>query len=658
MFIFSYTAAILSIIFFVFALVILLKVKNSYQAIFLALYMLAVALWIGANAAADVSSTDSSLIFWTGMGSVGGSFFISFYLCFVDNFIHEHFPKKLNILLYLLPGVILSLFSFSHYSIVATFFPPNLPAQIIPGILFYFYLVFLFGGLLYGGIRLAIAYRNALSQKKKQILYMELGFISIFCGAAIFSLILPLFGELRFFTAGPQFAAFTIFFTAYAIFRHKLLDLRIIIQRGLIYTVLFAIIVLFYLTILFIAQSIFVGGSRTIYVFTAIITCVVGIFSVPKLDNWLRRVTDRVFFKDRYDSAEVLHSLSETLNRNLDLSDLVLKTTSILKNSLKIKEIYINLLPHEQEKARQELEILEEKYNLPLTLRLEREGRLIGAMFLGSKLSGDSYIDDDIGLLRTFTHQMTLALEKSGLYEQVKDYSKNLEKKIAERTVELKNLQEKQSQELFDIAHELQTPLTVLKSELSVLITNCPEKEKIEHLEKNIDRISGFINSLLKLARLDFADELKVEKINFSLFLLDLAEEFNIIAQGNSVIFEHNIEENIFINGDRNKLGELASNLVSNAIKYIANERKVTINLRKIDGWAELEVIDTGMGISSDDLPYLFDRFYRSSKALSGGTGLGLAICKKIVMMHNGEIKIKSQAGFGTTVEVLVPINE
>ncbi|MEK9183591.1 MAG: histidine kinase N-terminal 7TM domain-containing protein, partial [Patescibacteria group bacterium] len=302
MFIFSYTAAILSIIFFVFALVILLKVKNSYQAIFLALYMLAVALWIGANAAADVSSTDSSLIFWTGMGSVGGSFFISFYLCFVDNFIHEHFPKKLNILLYLLPGVILSLFSFSHYSIVATFFPPNLPAQIIPGILFYFYLVFLFGGLLYGGIRLAIAYRNALSQKKKQILYMELGFISIFCGAAIFSLILPLFGELRFFTAGPQFAAFTIFFTAYAIFRHKLLDLRIIIQRGLIYTVLFAIIVLFYLTILFIAQSIFVGGSRTIYVFTAIITCVVGIFSVPKLDNWLRRVTDRVFFKDRYDS--------------------------------------------------------------------------------------------------------------------------------------------------------------------------------------------------------------------------------------------------------------------------------------------------------------------------------------------------------------------
>jgi signal transduction histidine kinase len=664
MFLFSYTAAVLSVVLLVFSLVILFKIKGGNLGIFLALYMLAVAIWIGANAGADVSYTNQPLIFWSGLAVVGASFFISFYLCFVESFIYERPPKKFNIFLYILPSILLSLFGFSHYSVVETFFPLNSPAQIIPGSLYYFYLLFLFGGLFYGNIRLALSYSHASAQKKKQILYIELGSIAIFFGDAIFSVILPLQGELRFFTAGPQFTIFTIMLTAYAIFRHKLLDIKVAIQRGLIFSTLLICIISFYLSVLFTAQSTLFGSSHIAYLVSAILTCIVGIFSVSRIDALLRRLTDKIFFKDKYDSAKVLQDLSETLSTSLALDELVRKTTMILEKKLKIKFVYIDFFASDLPDPVRELKILENRYNSDLMLPLEKNGHIVGTMFFGPKLSGDEYTDEDINLFKTLAHQMALAFERSELYEQVKDYSKNLENKIEERTMELKHLQEKQSQELFDIAHELQTPLTIIKGEIhnlaknTSLVTGRSQKEKTEHLEKNIDKVSNFINSLLKLARMDFINSLAMTRLNLSDLLLDLAEEFAIIAQESKVIFYYRIESGIFVNGDKNKLTELITNLVSNAMKYIANAREVSINLEKTVSMAQLTITDTGVGIPAEDLPHLFERFYRGQKEQGSGTGLGLAICKKIISLHNGEIKIKSQAGKGTTMEVLLPLIE
>ena len=661
MFLFSYSAIVLSVVLVVSALLILLKKRRGNLAVFLALYMVAVALWIGANAAADTSHTHHMLIFWSGMAVIGASFFISFYLCFVDSFINDRLPKKINIFLYLLPGIVLSLFGFSRYSIVDTFFPINAPAQIIPGILYYFYLAFLFGGLLYGNIRLALSYKKSSLQKKKQILYLELGSLAIFLGDAIFSVILPLEGELRFFTAGPQFALITIILTAYAIFRHKLLDVKVVIQRGLIFSILLVCIVSFYLSVLLAVQTILFGTSQAAYLVSAMITCVVGIFSVPKIDRLLRRLTDRIFFKDKYDSAKVLKDLSETLSTSLALDELVQKTTVILEKKLKLKFVRIDFFSTDVDIA-VAVKDLEVKYGPDLILPLEKNDKMVGAMFFGPKLSGDDYVDEDINLFKTLAHQMILALERSELYDQVKDYSKNLEKKIEERTAQLKDLQEKQSQELFDIAHELQTPLTIMKGEISNLAKSAPlaigypSAEKIEHLEKNVDRVSNFINSLLKLARMDFINSHVMVLLNFSHLLLDLAEEFSVIAEESRVKFSHQIDRGIFVCGDKNKLTELVTNLVSNAVKYIANTHEVRVHLEKVNDVARLIVKDTGVGIPAEDLPHLFGRFYRGNQEKGRGTGLGLAICKKIVTLHNGEIKIKSEVGVGTSVEVLIPL--
>lgn len=658
MFFFSYTAAIIGAICLVMAAVILTK-KRDRLSWYLIISTAGVGLWNISNAFADLSWNEFTAHLWCGFALVGSMFFIVFYVIFLEQFSTQRpFKNRLIALFILLPAIFFSSISFSSIYITDIIFVGTTPAITIPGKINYLILVYSLAIIFYGLWRLRNCYKFLPPIKRKQILYIKAGFLVSLGAGIVFTIILPFLGNFMLFSLAAQFTIISIFLTVYTIYKHNFLDIKVIIQRSLIYTVLVAIIVSFYLAVLFIAQSIFFGSGQAIYLVSAIITCVVGIFSVSKIDDLLRRLTDRVFFKDRYDSAKVLQNLSETLNSNLNLNDLVLKTTAILENSLKIKEIYISLLPHEQEEVCQELKFLAEKYNLPLTLLLERQNKLIGVMFLGSKLSGDNYTDEDISLLKTFAHQMTLALEKSQLYEQVKDHSKNLEKKIEERTAELKNLQEKQSQELFEIAHELQTPLTVLKGELNALIINCPGKEKTEHLEKNIDRISNFINNLLKLARLDFVDGQKMEVLNLSHLLLGLVEEFIVIAQGSNIIFEHHIEENIFISGDKNKLGELISNLVGNAMKYIANERKVIINLQKIDSWARLEIIDTGAGISAEDLPNLFKRFYRGNKAQGNGTGLGLVICKKIVTLHNGEIKIKSQAGHGTIVEVLLPINQ
>jgi signal transduction histidine kinase len=231
----------------------------------------------------------------------------------------------------------------------------------------------------------------------------------------------------------------------------------------------------------------------------------------------------------------------------------------------------------------------------------------------------------------------------------------NLERKIQERTLEIRNLQQFQSRMMIDISHALQTPLTIIKSRLENLAKNTESANEVRALEKTLDEISKKTYDLIRLARL----EIKEEQFNFENFSLsdlatDIAEQMEIICQAQNIKLICSIQKEIWINGDKKKIEELVNNLLSNAIKYSANKREVYLEVGK-NRLVQVIVKDTGIGIAPEMVDKIFDKFYRTNPGDLNtiGTGVGLAICKKIANIHKAEIKVTSQLGEGSVFTVI-----
>ena len=642
MFLFTYTAAILTVLSVGIAVFLFVKGKKDPLTHVLILYILADALWIGGNAAADISTSPTPLIIWSGIAFTASAFIVTFFLIFVDTFVDGRLPSFQRLVFYALPSALFAIFSFSDYAILGTAFPEGEPAQIIPGVQYYFYLVFLFGGLLYVLSRLLRLFKKATGERKLQTLYITIGFLALFFGGVTFGIILPLLGELRFFNVAPQFSVILAITTAYAILKHKLFDIRIVVQRGIIYSLLFAFIVSFYLSIITLTSFFLQQMTLTAIMVNAGITTVLGIFSVPHIDRYLRKKTDRFFFKDTYNYADALYELSEKIHKSVLLKDIQQLTEETLGRILKTTLVRVEFV-NENELDQFNDDTKNEK-RVTLNVPIIFEGNAIGGIFMGTKKSGDPYTDEDLVLIRTFSHQIASAFQKARLYSEVQAYSKDLEARVAQRTQQIRDMQDHQAQILLDISHKLQSPLTVVKSQLALLRKHLPQDDTFNLFERTIDDISAFVYDLLHLAQLENAGEKIVakKKCNLSDLLQELVEYFEVMAQHQGIAFEKNIERNIFFSCDVPQIRELLTNLVSNAVKYSDPKKSkpfISLSLSMKDDAIQIQITDNGLGIDTTDLPHIFERFYRTHTTSSiKGTGLGLAISKKIVELHNGTI--------------------
>lgn len=221
-----------------------------------------------------------------------------------------------------------------------------------------------------------------------------------------------------------------------------------------------------------------------------------------------------------------------------------------------------------------------------------------------------------------------------------------------------------------DASHELKTPLTVLKGEIEVALrgdnTNDEYKEILESSLEEIDRMSMIVANLLDLAKADLerGGGLQGIEVDLKSVLVNRFEQLQKVATDKGVVLELKETESLVVLGDKVRLGQLFYNLIDNAIKYTEKSGTVTVSLvSSKDGIhkAVFKVTDSGIGISTEDLPHLFDRFYRVDKARTrevGGVGLGLSICSEIVKTHKGEITVDSIEGRGTTFTVKLPLVE
>lgn len=214
-----------------------------------------------------------------------------------------------------------------------------------------------------------------------------------------------------------------------------------------------------------------------------------------------------------------------------------------------------------------------------------------------------------------------------------------------------------------NISHELRTPLATLKSHLEAIIDGIwePSEKHLDILMKEIDRLSNLVDDLKDSFRTEELEPfLNRSRFNLSKELQDAITTFIPLYTKEGFIINSNIENNIQITMDKDKLKQIIYNLLSNSIKYLHKDGEVLVTLVKNNNSAIIEVKDNGTGIKEKDLPYIFDRFYRSDDSVSRdarGTGLGLSIVKSIVDAHGGTVKISSVYKEGTIVTILIPLN-
>lgn len=248
------------------------------------------------------------------------------------------------------------------------------------------------------------------------------------------------------------------------------------------------------------------------------------------------------------------------------------------------------------------------------------------------------------------------------------DISARIQAEVALRESEkrLRELSEAQKRFIADAAHELRTPLTAIQGNIDIFMRypNIPEDEKLDILsdvQREANRLGRLVNDMLQLARGDSGATLREEDLQLDQVVMDVWRDLSRVVPFHHMLLGE--VEPLQIMGDGDRLKQLLLILLENALKYTPEGGTVSVSLTRQDRCAELRVSDTGYGISEEDLPRVFERFYRADRSRTrgedpGGTGLGLPIARWIVEGHKGKIWLESELGKGTTAVVQLPVDE
>jgi len=218
-----------------------------------------------------------------------------------------------------------------------------------------------------------------------------------------------------------------------------------------------------------------------------------------------------------------------------------------------------------------------------------------------------------------------------------------------------------------NVSHELKTPLTSIQGFAQAILdgtADSPEarRQAAQVIYEESGRMHRMALDLLDLARLEGGTaDLKMSSVDVGALLRGIVEKFIPQAQKAGVNLQVNIPEQLpALVGDGDRLAQVFTNLVDNALKFTPANGQVTLSAASAGAGMELSVTDTGAGVASEALPHLFDRFYQSDPSRAGGekhgAGLGLAIAQEIVQAHGGRISVRSQAGHGTTFVIHLPL--
>ena len=239
---------------------------------------------------------------------------------------------------------------------------------------------------------------------------------------------------------------------------------------------------------------------------------------------------------------------------------------------------------------------------------------------------------------------------------------------VLQDVTEQEKLDKMRKEFVANVSHELRTPITTIKSYTETLLDGALDNKEytlnfLKVINSESERMTRLVKDLLQLSKLDY-DKMEWNMKNLDLLnmIKDCVQKMEIAARQKNQSFSFEaVGELCEITGDKDRIEQVIINIISNAIKYTPDNGAIKVKAGRVDDKVEIRIADTGLGIPREDLPRLFERFYRVDKARSramGGTGLGLSIARNIVEAHRGTIRIESEYGKGSEVIINLPCGE
>ena len=290
---------------------------------------------------------------------------------------------------------------------------------------------------------------------------------------------------------------------------------------------------------------------------------------------------------------------------------------------------------------------------LPLTVILTG---LSGVFLVQLTLNPVNQMIDTIHLITA--ENLKLRLKVPGTKDEIESLANTFNQMIAR----LDEAFTSQRQFMEDISHELKTPLSVLKGELEVTLKRIRSTQEYEttlqsSLEE-VNHLAGIVENLLTLARFDAKTTvLQAQVLDLNVLIKDAVDAIQVLAVQKQITLQLNNVHTVELFADKNQIKRMFLNILDNAIKYTPSGGKIAIDLRQQKDKADIEISDTGIGIPGDELPHIFDRFYRVDKSRSSvGFGLGLSIAQSIAMAHGGKIYARANVPHGTVFTISLPV--
>lgn len=504
-----------------------------------------------------------------------------------------------------------------------------------------------------------------------------------------------------------------------AILRHRLMGIRIALNRSSLYAILSSVMLMIYLAGISLFTDI-LSLPIPDWVGKIISMLIVAMLFAP-MKQRTQNFIDRYFYQREHNYRTTLLNFSEALS-NMPGPDTLGDTLLYQLDEAFQPEFAALILraDHEYTVYRQigdenKLKVVMHNIDFAsvtndfkmfgeeqLTVPLITNRGLIGVILLGKKLSEKNYSSEDISLMQTLSTHAAISIEKyerlraqvdsmqlaySRLVETFKKSYPNLlltentssgEKDIiaeldmiAEALIgssdKLTALNELKSGFLDNVSHELRTPLTAIQGHADNLLNNVlgelneNQRNRIGRISLNCKRLLRMVESLLRLSRIE-SDRLPFmpENISLSALMEDIALEMTPIAENKKLSLSFHYPPDSLISADEDMLRQIIINLIDNAIKFTLPGGEISINVENADTSTAISVKDTGIGMQPDNLDRIFDRFHQIPNEDGGNTaglGIGLSIVKTFMDIHNGSIEVQSELEAGSQFTVIFPQN-
>lgn len=310
--------------------------------------------------------------------------------------------------------------------------------------------------------------------------------------------------------------------------------------------------------------------------------------------------------------------------------------------------------------------------NSEIVVPLKSRNKVIGVYSIESRYK-NNFGKEDIKIMSALADQAVIAIENARLYSRIRKFNEELKKKVKaavkhlkEANDELTKLNRIKSDFVSMVSHELRTPLTSIKGYVSLVLDgdvgpiNEQQKEFLSIVNKENQRLTTLISDLLDIQKIESGKmPFNFKEFSVNNFFKSYMKELGNLKANNNASITFSCPENLpVIKVDEDKIKQVLTNLISNAIKFSQPKPKIKIEVRNERDYLQVNVTDNGIGIDKKDIPNLFQKFYQidsHSNRKAGGTGLGLSICKYIIKRHGGEIGVSSKPGRGSTFCFTLP---